>query len=184
MIGIKLVFARIACGVVLYIGMTPEKVDSQVNSICDGIEIRAISIDTKQVSPSERFEADIRKISSKMYGNSKKREVIITVAGPAFNDYRDSNDTKNIFSCTKKGLSLTTYITRYTRATSGRYANWRPLLKLELISSKPKLEIEATWRLISGENLNIELHDLSEDSDNESKKFPIKIHETISLGSK
>jgi hypothetical protein len=185
MTGKKLVFAAILFLVMLCIGVTQEKLASQVKSVCDGIEIESIVMDAKTgLSTDKRLEPDAYEVSSKMYNRGAKiRGAIIAIVGPAFKDFRDSTDTKNVFSfsCAEKNLNLTTSVIRDNRETSGRDTLWQPLVKIGLTSYTPKLNINVTWRLISGENPDIELHDAYSESNDRSKTFPLRIQKTINF---
>jgi hypothetical protein len=184
MIGKKLVFVAILCVVMLCIGVTQEKVASQVNSVCNGIEIESIVMARKTgLSPLKRLEPDAYEVSSTMSNRKAKiRRAIIAIAGPTF-EYLDSANTKNAFSfsCAEKNLNLTTSVSRYDRASSGRDSFWQPLVKIGLISHSPKLDIDVTWRLISGKNPDIELHDSYSESNDRAKTFPVRIQKTINF---
>jgi hypothetical protein len=184
MTGKKLVFAAILCMIILCISVTQEKVASQVKSVCDGIEIESIVMDAKTgLSPDKRLEPDAYEVSSKMYNRGAKiRGAIIAIVGPTFEDFRDDN-TKNAFSfsCAEKNLNLTTSVSRHVRASSGRDALWQPLVKIGLKSRAPKLDIDVTWRLISGENPDVELHESYSDSNDRAKTFPLRVQKTINF---
>jgi hypothetical protein len=188
MAGKKLVFVAILCVVMLCIGVTQEKVASQVNSVCNGIEIESIVMARKTgLSPIKRLEPDVYEVSSEMYNRGAKiRGAIIAIVGPAFKDFRDSTDTKNVFSfsCAGKNLNLTTSVSRDNRETPGRDTLWQPLVKIGLTSYVPKLNINATWRLISDENPEVELHDSYSESNDRSKTFPLRIQKTINFTAK
>jgi hypothetical protein len=187
MLGKKFVFTAILCVVMLCIGVTQEKVEAQVNSVCDGIEIESIVIDTKGLSPRTRLEPYAYEVSSTMSNrNAKIRRAIIAIVGPTFEDFIDSTDIKNAFSfsCAEKNLNLTTSVSRHRISTSGRGGLWQPLVKIGLKSRAPKLDIDVTWRLISAENPDIELHDAYSESNDRAKTFPLRIQKTINFTAK
>jgi hypothetical protein len=147
-------------------------------TVCNGVEIISVRIEPRHISQNAA-ETKIDLVSSKVYRyNPKKKIITILISGTAFNDYRDSTNTRNSFLCTKHGLAVTTSVTRYVRATSGRFDNWQPFQKLTILTTRAKLRIDATWRLISGEEAgDVELHDTQEDD--RSKTFPVTIHRII-----